>query len=70
MTAPVIILGMHSANHELQGTHWGQVNTTRTALEDIGISYHDSIHGSDSGYGTMARYQEQNPRPTFMSVTL
>lgn len=64
----MISLSMHHANHVLQGTHWGQVNPTRTALEDIGISYHGKIRGNDNGYGRMSRYQEQNPRTTFMSV--
>ena len=38
------------------------------ALEDIGMTYHHKAQGRDNGYGKMSRYQEQDPRTTFMSV--
>ncbi|CAM9547974.1 unnamed protein product, partial [Laminaria digitata] len=49
------------------GVHWGQRNPTRKALSDIGMKYRRPI-GSDNGYGKMSRYQEQDPRTTFISV--
>ena len=51
-----------------QGNHWGEVNPTRTSLNDVDLTYHRMAHTSDNGLGKMAGYQEQDPRTSFMSV--
>eukprot|EP00904_Undaria_pinnatifida_P003348 jgi/Undpi1/13013/HiC_scaffold_7.g02677.m1 len=48
--------------------HWAEVNPTRTALDDVDITYHRQPHTIDNGLGKMARYQEQDPRTSFMSM--
>ncbi|CAM9310004.1 unnamed protein product, partial [Laminaria digitata] len=49
------------------GFHWTQRNPTRKALEDVGMRYRSPL-GRDNGYGKLSRYQEQDPRTTFISV--
>lgn len=51
-----------------QGNHWGEVNPTRTALDDVDLTYHGQPHTIDNGLGKMAGYQEKDPRTSFMSV--
>ncbi|CAM9211467.1 unnamed protein product, partial [Laminaria digitata] len=50
------------------GNHWGEVNPTRTALDDVDLTYHGQPHTIDNGLGKMAGYQEKDPRTSFMSV--
>eukprot|EP00904_Undaria_pinnatifida_P003351 jgi/Undpi1/13016/HiC_scaffold_8.g02679.m1 len=50
------------------GNHWNQGNPTMTNLKDVDMTYHEIPNTGDFGLGKMARYQEQDPRVTFMSV--
>lgn len=50
-----------------KGFHWGQQNPTRTALKDVGITYH-KVHSTDQGLEKMGRYRTLDPRVTFMSA--